>query len=237
MKKTIIALFALAGILSAAEEEYTIRVNWNSTEGNFNNPIYGFKLNLSSDKLTDPTTPMSESVVLKSITLLGSYQSGADREIGILVLDQSSTIVGYSDVQTRINGKVDDVKNYIEFNFQGVNQTPLTLSSTTTYDYITVTPDTLGLISSGTNYTYQMSNAAATVSENTITGGSVSVGLRCWHEGAADDCVVYTDVNKSTSTTLAPFINSISLQNIPEPATAALSLLALAGLAARRRRH
>ena len=237
MKKTLFALFALAGILSAAEDSYTLKLNWSDPDGNYNLTTYGLKLSFSSDKLTNPEIPMTENVILQNMSLLGSFQNGTqyEKEFAILVLDQASNVLGYSDIQKRVNGSVGGVTNYVTFNFKAVNQSPLTLSSTSVYDYIWVTPDTIDALSGGSNYTYQISTDDVTVTGNTITGGCLGVNLRCWDQNAADDCVVYSDASKALSAN-APFIRSIGLQNIPEPATATLSLMALCGLAARRRR-
>jgi len=244
MKKTIIMLFALAGVATATDN---ITLSSTTQTGNYNAAIYGFYLNLSSDELSiNPNnSTLTDSIVIESITLMGKtgdVNNSFIYDFGLIILEETSNnILGYST-----NNLQSEIDVNPTFTFTSVYGKDLILNSSSTYRFLAVGPGALGLFDQDKtkSYIYSASsnNASSSTEGNvvTITGGIKNPGFRLLHDenGSADDCCVIDNVNGITaSNILSPIIVNMSIRNIPEPATATLSLLALAGLAGRRRRR
>lgn len=245
MKKTLIALLAATSCAmgSTLNSTYT---------GNYNTTTHGFTLTLSSSELilkdTDPA--LSSTVILESFTLKGCNSgTGANVEYGFVVLNNTTNEVLGLSTSTQTSGQNINTS----FSFTNTSGTALTLNTADTYRFLTVSSAVLTLFhDSSKSYIY---NAGGTgpptqsVNGNTITisQGLTAPGIRGMYvaSGATNDgCTMIFGANgknegsitvENVTGTLSPVFVNISVKNIPEPTTATLSLLALAGLAARRR--
>ena len=154
-------------------------------------------------------------------------------DFGLMVLDNSTAeILGVSNEVCKSSDSTADT-----FTFTG-----LTLDAATTYKFVTVNAAALNSDYIGKIYNYGKS--AVTLTDNILTGGLVAPGVAVDLHGSTET----TGLNFSTSGTFAstqatwsPILTEIKIKvgaapAVPEPTTATLSLLALAGLAARRRR-
>lgn len=213
---------------------------------NYNATMHGFYLNLSSSELSIRTHDAS----LSEIVVLNSFQhtacngaTGAGVTFGMVVLGESSdTVLGYSK-ETHTSA----ANTHPMFTFQSVSGGSLTLRSSDTYRFLSVDAAVLNILKADATKTYVYTaggihDATSTTEGDvtTITQGLKAPGLRFSYDanGEKDSCVVIVGANgTNTNNLLSPHFENISVSNvIPEPATATLSLLALAGRAARRRR-
>ena len=101
--------------------------------------------------------------------------------------------------------------------------------------------DTVGDVAKGTSVFLTLVNEDNTIlyEQNSTIGGLVSTGAT-YKEVYFDTSVVTSAYTFNTAVGTADgksLTSTLAASSIPEPATATLSLLALAGLAARRRRH
>ena len=216
MKKTLITLMALAscamGATISTTPEYT-----NNEGGNY----CGVAFTLGS--LDPARATIVDGVELEPVVGLFSI-SLTERNNGsnipvdrvLYVTDANNVLLGSSSLYTKAEGS-----DVAVFNFGN----SITLNTTDTYYAYLNTADTVAgwtvgeTVAAGQFY----SSALAAVGGNSLTAATASSwGLLNAQKNLA-------------STGFAP-VMSIETTIIPEPATATLSLLALAGLAARRRR-
>ena len=242
MKKTLITLLALSGI-SIGSTTYQFETALQGTlDGatasaltlNINNatniiPIQGTE---TPETLTTGVTYGLTSISFNS--RVGEHSSVSTGDFGLFVLDTNKTVVGWStnSYACRTYG-TDEAEHTFTFNFNNTWIAP-----DQTYTLVAVGSDALASV--GMGYTYTPGTGALTVDADskTISGSLKIIGVRVdFHEGTHT-----TGANWVTDSSLSPektewgaVITNITL--IPEPATATLSLLALAGLAARRRRR
>ncbi len=234
MKKTIIALLALGGI--AMGDIYTYNASMVGAEDRA--AVHGFTFTLTNAYITPeegslPTTDITDFNLL-SLTLGDRADGSNSASYGLLVLSSSNVILGKSnETSNGCNGK-DEV-----FTF-----TNLTLNAATTYRFVTV--DTSLFTSDHIGKTYGYGTAGSlSQNGNTISGGLKAVGVAVdLHTNKST-----TGLNFTSSATFAseqsgwsPILSDITINvpsapAVPEPTTATLSLLALAGLAVRRRRR
>ena len=136
--------------------------------------------------------------------------------------------------------------NDVTFAFNGIASEELLLTSKDTYRFITVSSGVLDLFTDSTKtYVYNAGGTSAVsyeTNENTvtITQGLTTPGLRWNYDTSAtvdDCCAIFSATIDTGKAEYSPVITNMTVNIIPEPATATLSLLALAGLAARRRRR
>ena len=242
MKKTIIALMALSNIVMA--ESYTYK---SELLGSLDNATaHGFTLNINNATNIVPANTATPATLEGSYTLskisftsrVGAANGVSTGEFGLLVLDSSKKIVGWtSNTQTFTSGTT--AAEFV-YNFTFSNTT---IDAASTYTLAAVGTDIIAAAVQG--YTYTPSNGQLAVNSDaqTIGGGLKIMGVR-------------VDLHNSTNSTGANWVtagnldsekgtwgvvmNNITLSTpeatVPEPTTATLSLLALAGLAARRRR-
>ena len=247
MKKTIIALLALAGCTFA--KEYTLTSIFENDK-NYNVNSHGFYLNLSEHvKFTDVsiTETLPANIVLKSFDLqFGTTDHHNGNKFQLIVLDHAtSKVLGYSSTIGTVSNGVTETYEFVAAD----GTSPLTLSSTTTYRYLTVSEGVVDTISADTskNYTYNAGSGAISVNGTTITGGLAKIYSRGYadSENSYEDCLYVFGANGTNTGTVNSnniaynvhvVPSSIKVATVPEPTTATLSLLALAGLAARRRR-
>ena len=253
MKKTIIALLALVGCAFA--EDYTLT---STLSKNYNVTYHGFYLNLSEHvKYTDAsiTEDLTQNVELKSLDLqFASNNNAVGNTFQFVVLDNtSSKVLGYSSTVGVVSNNTNKTYEFVAAD----GTSPLTLSSTATYRYLAVLDDVVDIISADTtkNYIYNGGSSSSVTNATseagpTISGGLVVVSGRAYADqtNAYADCL-YISGADGTSTSqssnghnlhVVPTnikVATITVPAVPEPATATLSLLALAGLAVRRRRR
>ena len=239
MKKTLVLLLAACSSAMATD---SITLSSIAT-GNYNQTTHGFYLSLSSDELQTATSiTLPKIATLESITLKGNNANvGVNVTYGLVVLSKTdNTVLGYS-TGTQTSGKDVDTT----FSFTTLSGDGLTLNTADTYRFITVSSGVLNLFTDSTKtYVYNAGGtgtAAATTSGDTvtITQGLTAPGMRWDYNtgNSVDDCCAIFSANIGSGTgTYSPIVSSMKINLVPEPTTATLSLLALAGLAARRRR-
>ena len=247
MKKTLITLMALAGLAIGAESyDYSLTLS-TGAKSNQGNNYYGFTIALGTS-YGAITTTMGEQLItsmnedmtqyaLNTITLTtrSGNNDGAD-PIKIAIYKYTSDgavgdFVGLSTTSAEYPGALKDV----DFSFENV-----TLAADTRYQFLFVAADTTvqtltDMTAEGStlfsNYQAAAKSWDISVTDNnggqTLTAGWGTYGNNAagGHAGQYLPCVQ-----------LATTVTS-KYEYVPEPATATLSLLALAGLAARRRRR
>lgn len=243
MKKTLITVLALVGV--AHSEDYTFTTSNTSITSVSNFWGNGVALVLNPDaansRLTTTVSPDGaamedfDTVGLSSITInIRSLQNSAG--IKLALTNSSGVILTLSDNAVTSTG----------------NQT-WTFSNTTVS-----TTDTLYFVYTAlenedavVGYTLT-TGGDGKVTKDEVTGGVTNVSdlIMCGASSLADygdgntagvSTLAFLGSNNSRDFTLndvryAPYVTVVTTATIPEPSTATLSLLALAGLAVRRRR-
>lgn len=236
MKKTIISLIALAGVVSATDDAtiWTFSTNgtYNGTEGA---SYAGFNFTLSGEMSSRVTTSASTQGVeitplvgLDSISLTTRGNQDVVGTYNLYVVDSNGTLMAVSSNSVSLD--TNNVATEMEFNFTvdstyGTNKS-LTLD-TKYYAY---------LIDS----TYLSTNWTSKVIGSTIAGDQInSIQLACYGYGNPNNQEEWGCAGLNRSVLYPNFapIATVNVHSVPEPTTATLSLLALAGLAARRRRR
>ena len=236
MKKTLITLLALAGAAMADEATDVLYTSTsNGTEAS-NYEAKGFAFNLSGTALTTTSTPssydFSDSVTLSEITLTlrdvkNSTNEDKDGKHIIVITDSDLKIQGWSSNES---DTATDAEGY-EFTWNFAN---VTLDTDTTYYAIAY--DSGASLTKGTTLT--QAGEAMQFGTNGVSNYDAN-GLS--FDGASTGKTGLMFLNggsyaiNTAQKQYAPNVKIVT-KMIPEPATATLSLLALAGLAARRRR-
>ena len=215
MKKTIIVMLALAGL--AAADTYTAKT---PTPGNGQGNYYGFTISFDNTTYLTTDVPVNSILNLDSITLQSRTGGGATEDMKVAVYEYdkdgtTGTFLGTSSTVKYANGTT------FTLTFNGI-----TVNSSDRYQFLYVKADTTEDLTTFAGYKAAAMSWGTAVT-NDFTGERIPQGwgtytvntLNGW-EGK------YIPVTTVTLSTPA----------VPEPATATLSLLALAGLAARRRR-
>ncbi len=237
MKKTLIALLALAGVAAAAEPtwsyddptiqagSYTLKMdNWTTGDSTLYDYLYGvfveggtltFNLNIN---YTGSNCGYYQALlhVGKKDTGFSIYANGGPN---LIVSEKHNTGVGY-EFSTDM-GTGDHV---VTITLQG--------------DATTRKADVSVVVDSGTELTKVDSLDWAKMEWDTASGEAAKYSIN----NVAPGWENYNDNNKAANSTtlqsgsVAYTVGTGKAYLVPEPATATLSLLALAGLAARRRR-
>ena len=222
MKKTIIALMALAGVAMAGTVDTTFTTTNAVNTKASKYSAAGFAFTLSGTAFSTTSSPVGTEwattgtmVELTSISLItGSRNDNEPGKHYLVITDTSKNVIGWS---TSANSAVGEST----WTFTAGNDKAVTLNTNTTY------------------YVF---------AENSYTAGTSwtpdSCDLRLGTDGVADYTsgvgTTYTGLSfiKSDGTSETRYAPAVTIKTkaIPEPTTATLSLLALAGLAARRRR-
>lgn len=241
MKKTLITLLALSGLALGAEFEYvdtalTLQTNFGlgSTTGGNRYSGIRFTVHESTDRyLMSPSVAegdLASTYTLNSISIQFRNDSGTDRigdGLAMVITDTSFQVLGISSTATAFSTHtLDGYTNTI--NYVDVSFSDLTLNSGTQYYAFYVSSATLETIVVGDTI-----SASDVASVNLMTQGD-SDGV---FDSPSSDFSLMAGLS-TRSDNYAP-VGAIGITAgvlIPEPATATLSLLALAGLATRRRR-
>lgn len=243
MKKTIITLILLSGVSLGVEYTYKTEL-----VGSLDNNIaHGFTLNIDEATNICPANDLTPETLngcyfLTEFTYsarVGNHDKLSSGTFSLLVLDSTRKIIGWSD-NSHENGYGTDYT----FNFSNVS-----INTGDTYTLAAISSDVISVVQQGMYY-YGGTTDTVSVDQTTsiITGGLRTIGVRVdLHRDNAST----PNVNENINTTGANLVMSsaltaavgnqgavyTSIKLIPEPTTATLSLLALAGLAARRRRR
>ncbi len=218
MKKTIVALMALVSV--AAADTYTASTPAKSAAGAQGN-YYGFTLTFDNATYLTTDVPADTELYLDSITLLTRSNNATADAMKVAVYKYT----GDSTTGT----------------FLGLSETTLeNVANNTTY---TLTFDNI-LVNSSDRY--QFLYVAANTTEDLSTFDGYKAAAMSWGTSVTNS--FSTNIPAGWGTYKSNGINSwegqyipvttitLSTPVVPEPTTATLSLLALAGLAARRRR-
>ena len=218
MKKTIIALMALVSV--AAADTYTASTPAKSGAGAQGN-YYGFTLSFDNATYLTTNVPADTELSLDSITLQTRSANSTAAAMKVAVYkyegdNKTGTYLGLSE--TTLENVANDTTYTLTFNDILVNSSDryqfLYVAANTTEDLSTFEGYKAAAMAWGTSVTNSFS-ANIPQGWGTYKGN----GINSW-EGK------YIPVTTIT----------LSTPVVPEPTTATLSLLALAGLAARRRR-
>ncbi len=222
MKKTLITLLSLGCVAMADSLTLSTTPEYNGTEGG---GYCGVVFTLGADdaeRFTLSAGELGSQVTLATISLTERGNKDLESDRVLYITDSNNTYLGSSAVFTKTEGS-----DVAVFNFGDA----LTLNTGDTY------------------YAYMTTSgsvASWVAGETTVPGGQYYSGQLAASGGSltgttATNWGLLNGQKNAASTTFAPVmsivVNPVASANIPEPATATLSLLALAGLAARRRRH
>lgn len=249
MKRTLIALLSLASLSYGTTTDATFTHSTNNNQGGY----AGFTFNLSDNWLTASPAVTDEysAFELTSITLQGAETwfrlYNASNDSGLVILNSSNAVVGKSNWDPTI-GSATTVTNS---NGATANSHPITYSfltttvvgeTTTTASSLTLDLDSnykvviYGNKTAFDNLTVGTTLTSLAGSERpSETAPIVAAGLRLDYN-ASNTTGVMIGSGGAADATAFPVV-SFSGKLVPEPTTATLSLLALAGLAARRRRR
>ena len=235
MKKTIIALLALAGYAIGSTENITYTSTAIGTPGG-GYEAKGFAFNLSGTALKTVSDPEAyvfpESVTLNSIGFntrkINNNGAAKNGSFSIVITDTSANILGWS---TNSSSPTSTSSEDFTWTFNNI-----VLDTQSTYYAIAYAPDTTTLTKGSTlaTYTKFMQFGSTGVSDYGANGLSFDDATA----GKTGLMFLKSDIIgiNTGSKTYAPNVTIVT-KTIPEPTTATLSLLALAGLAVRRRRR
>lgn len=238
MKKTIIALFALAGVAAAGTTE-TITLNTVNTA-----PIIATS-ELTLDSLTAIITEQNLHSALLGITVVRN--AGAENEeklpwsISANYWDTSNEL----HIYTKEAG--ENVSGYANGSFSDSSSWPSGHKLSNAFSLEGAVKGSLTLGYAGDHATMELNGTAVVLSvlyeDGTITSiYGINTGYKYSNDGIAyltynSDVLQTPTIVTGTDWTRESLISANEAILIPEPTTATLSLLALAGLAARRRRR
>ena len=221
MKKTIIALLALSGLAMA--DTYTASTPAKSSaaaQGSY----YGFTLAFDNATYLTTDVPADTELNLDSITLQSRSDSNTygDMKVAVYAYAGDHTVGTFLGTSSTVQYVANTT---FTLTFDGI-----TVNSSNRYQFLYVNASaddaTLGTLAGYQAASMQWGTSVTNSFSQNIPGGwgtYKSNGINSW-EG---QYIPVTTVTLSTPTVTPA---------VPEPTTATLSLLALAGLAARRRR-
>ena len=254
MKKTLITLFALTGVAAAADmpKEYV---------ATFANSRTDTQSTARSHILLDGGTQaitldswMIEFQIQKqadkgAFFALGRYANGSERGgLGLRTNSASGVGISWNGNDGYANSTTEDPYPKLTVtNFSSISaESPITLrfaydaESDIAYLYNVDTDKYI----TATNLTtkYEGGNFSFSSVDSSVTGnGDVEGKTMFWTDGGAASYKLLgvTDMSslEGDNTQFVSYLTTKTVSYIPEPTTATLSLLALAGLAARRRRR
>lgn len=231
MKKTLIALMALAGAASAAVQiDYEATWNFNAaalpSEGTVSTITLSPVVNVSTENVTATITTSTGALAGGTTT----YSISTDAGHNMPTLAELNNNVAATTEQATLD-------NYIGSYIKGNKGATLTLTINNLeaggrYNVSLVS----GVTFEGAGSWANLSLTNPVVSRTTYSMVPAKA-LGAWEfygvEADNNGAITFTISNTASH---SPAFNALSLAKAPEPATATLSLLALAGLAARRRR-
>ena len=240
MKKTIITLLAMAGVAMGAD--YTTETIWTAEFGS----------QYTSGYTTDGLTSAGTFHDASKLATVNGAQTKADGRIHMeggnygdwskdFEFSMTLTLTGDSITAGHISElKASSTGDWLCLGVDGsgaltFNSKDNTLSSVTTTGSVTVGEEyTFTFTKIGNELTFAAGDASVTATLGSAFTGTINNIALGGNTGSNNRVPVLVKSIAMSSVTLAP---EPSTPSIPEPATATLSLLALAGLAARRRRR
>lgn len=215
MKKTLIALMALAGVAMAAPQPITLTSSTTVESGNS-------ALTWTGDPLTSWEVTFDVMPTLKD-----NQTQIADAPIFSTSRNVNTTTGLVFSSNT--DGTIEIYGNGITHNSNDVcltidTETPITIRFVADYAGDVYTGGRFTVLSEET--TYLNFTIDKTISDSQLISGKASVWTQSGNSGSSTTYKIY-------NITVTKLDNNV----VPEPTTATLSLLALAGLAARRRRR
>ncbi len=214
MKKTLTTL----AIITAASMAFAETASTNTTDKNTAQGAYSGWVGSLSDSYLTTSTTLTETVTLSQVSVMSANTDGSGfytNAVKMAILTFSDVASGGEVVGISTNSVAWSEYSALTFSFDDI-----TLDSDTTYRFVFVKDDTSETKLESSNWTAEYQGRRLQVvadSGNMLTNIN---GPASWGDANWAPNVTYT----------------VSNQGVPEPATATLSLLALAGLAARRRR-
>ena len=218
MKKTLIALMALAGL--AAAETYTASTPAKSGTGAQGN-YYGFTLTFDNSTYLTTNVPSDTELNLDSITL----QSRSDNSTATAMKVAVYKYEGDSTTGTFLGTSVTTLADVANDTTYTLTFEDITVNSSDRYQFLFVQADTTEDLTTFDGY------KAAAMSWGTSVTNSFSANIPGGWGTYKNNTINSWEGQYIPVTTV-----TLSTPAVPEPTTATLSLLALAGLAARRRR-
>ena len=218
MKKTLIALMALAGVAAAADEQYTIQAEFTTPptrKGEFYADNYVFTFTLAE-----------EFTIAESGAILGAYW-GSQKDSNNNDPGLSANAIYLTEVDGNLTLNLGDGKLSSILGNEGSLTNEITFTSQRGMTFENVT------IQKGVTYTLSVTVREEPNPWNGYYG--MMTPTLTWEGGSAVGAEYNGGMNGNTDTLNYGVNPGVAI--VPEPTTATLSLLALAGLAARRRRH
>ncbi len=223
MKKTLIALLALAGVACGAD--------WTTSGSYFNAVMDNFTTTLSTGSAYELTFTVKE-------TSFNATTSDAVLTLGssYYIMSQAGNYVGLSAKSTSMsNGTADPGPNK-SGTVDTTTQMHTITSDTPVYGWVSLAQDqssaTYGVVNMIVTVAYDGSDSSIVLDFDGSTQYDTTINLT----GQMIDPTVLALGSCITTVGNATMVVNGNTYLIPEPATATLSLLALAGLSARRRR-
>lgn len=240
MKKTLISVLALSGVAMATTFTTTNSVTSSASDYG----CKGFIFNLNGSALTTTSSPNGSTieglVKLESITLTTGSTSGwaGDGKFSLVITDTDFSIVGWSTTISTAN-KSDYSWSFVA----GAKNESVILDSSKSYLVLadSATSFTAGDTLIKNNKIIRLGSSAVSdygtdKLDFASTSATLYSGLEFITVADPGDNNAYESYTIDNSTRYAPKVTIVTTSVVPEPTTATLSLLALAGLAARRRR-
>ena len=249
MKKTIITLMALAGVVSADTFTMSDLVSSGTLgEGVSQDVSYADTVYTFTNK--GAITEITNSELLDAFKATSGY---------ITIAAWVNQTEGSEDAIFSVGGQNDGLKfalkdDCLQVTTKGTKDTTTSLAVTqgnTTTPAWTLVAVTISLDSAGTSTFFTGSNGYTSLSsEDKSIGGWTTPsnnyfaigsgngnGNRDLFEGQIANLTIITSSTAATADSIKTLMGNTAPKLVPEPTTATLSLLALAGLAARRRRR
>ena len=228
MKKTLIALVALAGFAVGAEE-YTADLVWTADFGSAYTGGYqttgldnvGTVWDAADIATPDGAQTRSNKRIHMADGTYGDWEKDFQYTMALTLTGESITAGHISEIKAGSTGK---------WLCLGVDASgALTLSGSSLSD-----KTASGTVSVGEKYDFVITKIGDTL---TMTAGDASVSATLNSFSGVINNITLGG-NTGSGNRVPVLVSGITWSNVvPEPATATLSLLALAGLAARRKRH
>ena len=249
MKKTLITLMTLAGVAFGADDtlfsmDFTaltgstndnLPADWSAGQwnGSGNVPYYNFGVNgavvgqpWKQNYLTTNFDIESQGAYTITFTLYNSVEDTGN--MFFLSSDSYSIVMG--------NSYNSNSEIYVGTLTEAVGRDYVCFQTNTKINP-TVIDNSTGLdVSGNISYTLTMQGGNMTINATVGNGTTWSTTITGMEDVTFDKIGFLTDGSNSTAGVKGITITAPSSPSVPEPATATLSLLALAGLAARRRR-
>ena len=245
MKKTIITLLALAGVAAAAPsltlDFKTAPTDWTSGQWNgWNTPHFNYGENGATNKYSWKQNTLSTAITLSpedAVTItFSTYGNGGEQ--GLLFYLSSST-----DNYSVVTGTSYNSNKAVDVGYLEKAIVPRTEQSQESMGNVGFQTGTANLVTSfgSTSAAKELSTFNPLTYTLTLDGSALTVSVKD-KDGKewSDDYTIKSGVTfDSIGFIMDGNEGDVGIKNIsivPEPTTATLSLLALAGLAARRRR-